>query len=155
MARRNGKLGQSRIQLLRDARRRVIPRKPDFSRNEIAACLQLMDLGYLDGWVTLEDGKAVRAIDLRITRSGEELLEELGYFDIPSLRLARPRTARLLKALAYYFLLLGFLVLLKASNEHTEVLTGNNIKTTVRETNHYTIALHHWNVGVCGIPPAE
>lgn len=155
MARRNARLTNTRLRLLQNASRNRVLRKPSLTRRELTACSELIDQSYLEGWIILQNGKPSRAVDLRITPAGLELLDAAGVYAGMLPRFPKARTLRLLKGLACYLLLLAFLIGLKLGGVFAAPNSGNFVTSPVTKTNRYNVAFERVNVGVCGIPPAE
>lgn len=122
----------------------------------MTACADLIDLGYLDGWVTLgTDNQPVKIADLKITDLGEEFLEQQEAFRFAARPVFNKKTRVLLKGLAWYFLLVGFFILLRASGGIAAAPTNTFAKKATIEKYSHVSATRRSFMGVCGIPPVE
>ena len=154
MAKRIVNEDELRLEILSRLKSRAARRVPRTKR-ELKLCADLIDLGYLDGWVTIgSDHQPVRVADVKITRQGEEFLEQHQMFSNPPRRSLNKQTRVLLKGLMFYFLLISFFLLLRASGAISNYPTSTIAQTTKTDAASRLVG-PKWPVGVCGIPPVQ
>lgn len=152
MAKRIVNEEELKLEILTRLKRRSARRAPRTKR-DLQLCAELIDLGYLDGWVTIgSDHQPVRIADLKITRDGEEFLEQHQPFSTSTRRSLNKQTRVILKGLAFYFLLISFFLLLRASGA---ISSEPTIAKTTSSNSSSRAAGVKWPVGVCGIPPVQ
>src|SRR4051794_36083504 len=95
MANFTGETNKRALTVLRRASRRRLAKRIGPKDPDLVLCTELVDAGYLDGWVTLGiRGEPLCVLDAFITRAGEEYLER--FADVENVAIWRtvPRTPR-------------------------------------------------------------
>lgn len=105
-----------------------LPGATGWEHPQMAACVQLIDSGHLDGCVVLDsNGRPQKIYGLCVTGQGQEILDESEA--PPVSRFLLLRLHRLIWRISFACILLGLLIALPKQNTSLEKLTAENVNS--------------------------
>lgn len=113
------------LDILDRINRRKFPTQLGWENSQMAACVQLIDSGHLDGCVVLDSAaRPTKIYGICLAAAGQEILDE--YEAPPVSRFVLLRLHRLVWRISFSCIFLGLLIALPKQNTSLEKLTAEN-----------------------------
>jgi len=144
--------------LIRAGKRRL-PARISEGDSELYICAELIDSGYLDGWVTLDRyGEPTAVLDARITPLGVEYLEQFeeSSFSQPSafsrINLDQLHPRQWLRGVGAFVVLVTILFFVGKSKDNFANANENGLGSAPAQPTTLSAKI---SFGVCGMPPVD
>ncbi len=148
------------------ASQRGLPREISVANPELFTYAELVEMGYLDGWVTIKsNNEPVKVADLKITQQGEEFLERQGSHLVLRRRVLKKKMNGFVECVVGFLLIFIFFVFLKITSQiggetsDKIALKNDGLFKTTQQFTHaaqkHPMNVATWTFGVCGLPPLE